>query len=59
MSGYSAVCSEKMCPQMDENVKKKLTRISNESDILGKMIELSGKSCMLGNMNSTDHCLTI
>ncbi|VDI06493.1 Hypothetical predicted protein [Mytilus galloprovincialis] len=42
MSGYSAVCSEKMCPQMDENVKKKLTRISNESDILGKMIELSG-----------------
>ncbi|XP_052058058.1 uncharacterized protein LOC127698583 [Mytilus californianus] len=42
MSGYSSVCSEKMCPQLDENVKKKLTRISNESEILGKMIELSG-----------------
>ena len=56
MSGQSALCSETMCtqmddhtcsgnicPKMDDPVKKRLTKISKESDILAKMIERSGR----------------
>lgn len=56
MSGESTLCSETMCtktddhscsgnicPKMDDHVRKKLTKISKESDILAKMIERSGR----------------
>lgn len=62
MSGQSALCSETMCtkmddhtcsgnisPKMDNYAKKRLTKISKESDILAKMIERSGRHSLKFN----------
>jgi len=42
-------CSGNISPKMDDYAKKRLTKISKESDILAKMIERSGRHSLKFN----------